>query len=101
MTKGMSHSSAVLARSWSVVAVFVILGLVISGVLVAEPARAVASRLGGRDVAGRRRCISLHDQFAGNIDEGKEARDRHEYIKQACEPAGVPRGGHVSSLVRV
>jgi hypothetical protein len=58
-------------------------------------------RLGGRDVAGRRRCVSLHDQFAGNIDEGKEARDRHEYIKQACEPAGVPSGGHVSSLVTV
>jgi hypothetical protein len=43
MTEGMWHSSAVLARSWGVLAVFVIFGLVVSGVLASEPARAVAS----------------------------------------------------------
>jgi len=38
-------SSVVLARSWSAVVVFVIFGLVMSGVLASEPARAVASIL--------------------------------------------------------
>ncbi len=45
MAKGMGHRSAVLTRSWSVVVVFAIFGLVVSGVLLSEPARAVASLL--------------------------------------------------------
>ena len=32
-------------------------------------------RLGGRDVVGRRRCVSVHDQLAGNIGHGEEAGD--------------------------
>ena len=31
-------------------------------------------RLGGRDVVGRRRCVFVHDQLAGNIDESEGAR---------------------------
>jgi hypothetical protein len=30
-------------------------------------------RLGGRDVVGGRRCVSGHDQLAGNIDDGEGA----------------------------
>ena len=45
MAKSMWHSSAFLARSWSVVAVLAIFGLVVSGVLVSESARAMASVL--------------------------------------------------------
>ena len=45
MTDGTSHGSAVLARGWSVLAVIVIFGLVLSGALVSEAARAVASVL--------------------------------------------------------
>jgi len=41
----MWRSSTVFARSWSLVAVFAIFGLVVSGVLVSEPARAVSSVL--------------------------------------------------------
>ena len=45
MAKKMSHGSAFLARSWSVVAVLAIFWLVVSGLLASEPARAVASLL--------------------------------------------------------
>ena len=31
-------------------------------------------RLGCRDVAGRRRCVSVHDQLVGNIHKGEGAR---------------------------
>ena len=30
-------------------------------------------RLGGRDVVGRRRCVSVDDQLAGDIAHGEEA----------------------------
>ena len=45
MAKGMWHRSAVLTRSWSVALVLAIFGLIVSGVLLSEPARAVASLL--------------------------------------------------------
>ena len=42
-------------------------------------------RLGGRDIGGRRRCVSVHNQLVGNIDEGEEARYGDECIQQAYE----------------
>jgi len=45
MTKRMPQASAVLVRSWAVVAVLAVFGLVVSGVLKSEPGRAVASVL--------------------------------------------------------
>lgn len=36
--------------------------------------------LGGQDVVGRRRCVSVYDQLAGNIEEGEGARYGYEYI---------------------
>jgi hypothetical protein len=39
------HNSAILRRTWSLFAVFIIFGLVVSGVLSSEPGRAVASVL--------------------------------------------------------
>jgi hypothetical protein len=44
-----------------------------------------AEGLGGRDVVGRRRRVSVNDQLAGNIHHGEEARYGHENVQQACE----------------
>ncbi len=45
MTERMWYNSTFLARSWSLIVVFAIFGLVLSGMLLSEPGRAVASVL--------------------------------------------------------
>jgi hypothetical protein len=45
MTERMRAKSPLLARSWSLIAVLAIFGLVLSGILLSEPGRAVASLL--------------------------------------------------------
>lgn len=57
-------------------------------------------RLGGGDVVGRGRGVSVDDQLAGNVQEGEGARYGDEYVQQAYESAGVPGGAHVSSRGR-
>ena len=68
MTDRISHRPAVIARSWSVVAVVAILGLVLAGVLVSESARAVASIL----------CLALLSQSW--LMQRRYARNRERLV---------------------
>ena len=50
------------------------------------------------DVAGRRRCVTVGNQSAGDIEHGEESRYGHEDIQQACESGWVLGGSHAASV---
>jgi hypothetical protein len=47
-------------------------------------------RLGGPETIGRRRCVSRHDQLAGDIDESEGGADGHQQIQGAGDSDGLP-----------